>query len=173
MPGASTGNTSTITVTPANGFTGSVALTAAITSSPSGAQYIPALSFGSTSPVTITGATAATATLTVTTTASSYSSLADPTHRGVPWYRAGTALACLLLFGIPARRRSWRTMLGMLGFLLIVTGGVLACGGGGSSGSGGGGTYTSGTTAGAYTVTVTCTSSGATLSTGTLTLNVQ
>ena len=173
-PGATTGNTSTITVTPANGFTGSVALTAAITSSPAGAQYIPALSFGSTSPVTISGATAGTATLTVNTTAASYSSLADPMRRGVPWYRAGTALACLLLFGIPARRRSWRTMLGMLSLLLIFTSGVLACGGGGgSSGGGGGGTYIAGTTAGAYTVTVTCTSGATTLSTGTLTLNVQ
>ncbi|MGA3160553.1 MAG: S53 family peptidase [Terracidiphilus sp.] len=171
-PGATTGNISTITVTPANGFTGSVALTAAITSSPSGAQYAPTLSFGSTSPVTITGATAATATLTVSTTAASYSELVYPMHRGgVPWYGAGTALACLLFFGIPARRRSWRIMFGMLGFLLIVTGGVLACGSGGSGG--GGGTSIPGTTAGAYTVTITCTSSGTTLSTGTLTLNVQ
>jgi hypothetical protein len=173
-PGATSGNTSTITVTPANGFTGSVALTAAITSSPVGAQYLPTLSFGSTSPVTIAGATAGTATLTVSTTASSYSSLADPTHRGIPWYSAGTALACLLLFGIPARRRSWRTMLGMLGFLLFVTGGVLACGGGGgSTGGGGGKTYIPGTTSGAYTVTVTCTSGTTVTTTGTLTLNVQ
>jgi subtilase family serine protease len=172
-PGAASGNTSTITVTPANGFTGSVVLTAAITSSPAGAQYVPTLSFGSTSPVTITGATAGTATLTVSTTAATYSSLANPIRRGVPWYSAGTALACLLLFGIPARRRSWRKMLGMMGFLLILTGGLSACGGGGgSSGGGGGGGSIPGTTVGAYTVTVTCTS-GSTVATGTLTLNVQ
>jgi len=53
-PGATTGNTSTITVTPAGNFTGSVTLTAAITG-PAGAQYPPTVSFGSTSPVSITG----------------------------------------------------------------------------------------------------------------------
>jgi subtilase family serine protease len=174
-PGATTGNTSTVTVTPANGFTGSVTLTAAITSSPAGAQYAPALSFGSTSPVTISGATAGTAILTVNTTAASYSELVYPMHRdGVPWYRAGIALACLLLFGIPARRRSWRTMPGMMVFLMIVAGGMLACGGGGSStGGGGGGNYIPGTTAGAYTVTITCTSGTTVSTTGTLTLNVR
>ena len=153
-PGATTANTSTITVTPAGGFTGSVALTAAITSSPSGAQYPPTLSFGSTSPVNISGASAGTATLTISTTAPSSASLALPNHSGAPWYASGgAALACLLLFGIPARRRSWRTILGMLAFLVVLTGGVLACGGKG--GGGGGGTSNPGTTAGTYTVTVT------------------
>jgi hypothetical protein len=68
-PGATTGNTSSIAVTPSGGFTGSVALTAAVTSSPSGALEPPTLSFGSTSPVSITGAAAGTATLTISTTA--------------------------------------------------------------------------------------------------------
>src|ERR1039458_6793736 len=68
-PGATTANTSTITVTPAGGFTGSVALTASVTSSPSGAQYPPTVSFGSTTPLSISGSTAGTATLTITTTA--------------------------------------------------------------------------------------------------------
>src|ERR1019366_8430172 len=78
------------------------------------------------------------------------------------WYAAGSAaLACILLFGIPARRRSWRTMLGMLVFLVSLTGGVLACGGGGGS-TGGGGTSNPGTTAGTYTVTITGTSDTAT-----------
>jgi hypothetical protein len=45
-PGAATGNTSTITVTPSGNFTGKVALTATIASSPTGAQYLPTLSFG-------------------------------------------------------------------------------------------------------------------------------
>ena len=153
-PGATTGNTSAITVTPAGGFAGSVALTAAITSSPSGGQYPPTLSFGSTSPVSITGVTAGTATLTISTTAPSSASLVVPKHSGAPWYASGgAALACLLLFGIRARRRSWRTFLGMLAFLVALTGGVLACGGGG--GGGGGGNSNPGTTAGTYTVTVT------------------
>ncbi len=54
------------------------------------------------------------------------------------WYiGATTALACVLLFGIPARRRSWRALLGLLLFGILVTGN--GCGGGGSSSGGGGG----------------------------------
>lgn len=173
-PGATTGNTSTITLTPSGGFTGAVALTAAITSSPTGAAYPPTLSFGSTSPVSITGSNAGTATLTISTTAATTAALVHPKHPAVPWYTAGGAtLACVLLFCIPARRRSWRTMLGFLVFLAFLTGGVLSCGGGGSSGGGGGGGGgIAGTTAGTYTVTVTGTS-GATTATGTVTLTVQ
>ena len=168
-PGSITGNTSTITVTPVSGFTGSVTLTAAITTGPSGSVDPPTLSFGLTSPVTITGTTAGTATLTITTTAATSSALVHPKHSVVPWYTAGGAtLACLLLFGIPARRRSWRTMLGMLALLMAITSGVFACGGGGSAGGGGGsggGGGNSGTTAGSYNITVTGTS-GTMVSTG-------
>jgi len=179
-PGATTGNTSTITVTPSGGFTGNVALTAVIATGPAGGQYPPTLSFGTTTPVSITGATAGTATLTISTTAASSAALANPIHRGLPWYTEGSAaLACILLICIPARRRSWHTMLGMLALLVTLTGSVLACGGGGSAGSGGsgggtgpGGNSNPGTTTGAYTITVTGTS-GTTTATGTVTLNVQ
>jgi subtilase family serine protease len=171
-PGATSGNTATITVTPANGFTGSVTLSAAITSSPAGAVSLPTLSFGSTSPVNITGTAPQTATLTITTTAASSSAKLSPVHPGSHWYGAGAALACLFLFCIPARRRGWRAILPVSGLLLILTSGVLACGGGGNGGGGGGG-GTQATTAGSYTITVTCSSGGATLRAGTLTLQVQ
>jgi hypothetical protein len=84
----------------------------------------------------------------------------------------GATLACLLFFRIPRRRRNYSAILGMLGLLVLLTGGMLGCGG---SGGGGGGTTTStpGTTAGVYTVTVTCASAGSILSTGTLTVKVQ
>jgi sugar lactone lactonase YvrE len=171
-PGATTGNSSTITVTPGGGFTGNVTLTAAVTSSPAGAQYPPTVSFGSTSPVSITSASAGTATLTISTTAATSAALSYPQPRNVPWYAAGgTLLAGLLLFGIPARRRSWRTMLGILLLLAALGGGMVACGGGGGGG-GGGGTGSSGTTAGAYTVTVTGTS-GSITQTTTLTVTVN
>ena len=172
--GANTGNASSITLTPSGGFTGNVALTAAITSSPAGAQYPPTLSFGSTSPVNIAGAAGA-ATLTISTTAATSAGLVRPNRRGIPWYATGGAtLACLMLFGIPARRRSWRILLGMLVLLVAFAGGAVACGGGGSGsgGGGGGGTGNSGTTAGTYTVTVTGTSSS-TVATGAVTLTVQ
>jgi hypothetical protein len=172
-PGATTGNTSTITVTPAGGFTGSVTLTAAVTSSPTGAQYPPTFSFGSTSPASITGTAVGMATLTITTTAATNAALVLPKRPGAPWFATGSvALACLLLFGFPARRRRWRTMLGMLALLLTLTGSVLACGGGGGAGGGGGGTSIPGTTAGTYTITVTGTS-GSTTAMGLVTLTVQ
>ncbi len=168
-PGATTGNTSTITVTPSGGFTGSVALTATVTSSPAGAQDLPMLSFGSTSPVTITSATAGTATLTIATTAATSGALAYPVRPGIRWYTAGGAtLAFVLLAGIPVRGRNWRTRLGLLVFLVTLTGGFIACG----SGSGGGGGGNPGTTPGTYTVTVTGTS-GSTTATNTVTLTVQ
>ncbi len=169
-PGATTGNTSTITVTPAGGFTGSVALTAALTSSPADAQYPPTLSFGSTTPVNITRTAAGTATLTISTAATTSATLVYPNSHRSSWYAAGgAALACLLFFGIPARRRSWRTMLGMLFLLVALDWGALACGGGGS-GEGGGGNPS--TTAGAYTVTITG-SSGSLTQTATLTVTVN
>jgi len=163
--------TSTITVTPAGGFTGSVALTAAVTSSPNGAQDPPTVSFGSTSLVSITGAAAGTATLTISTTAAGGCTAANLMPRGVPWYPAGgAALACILLFGIPGRRRSWRRMLGLLTLLVALTCGVLACGGGG--GTSPCNVIAPGTTAGTYTVTVTGTSVSTTAM-GTVTLTVQ
>jgi subtilase family serine protease len=167
--GATSGNTSTITVTPMDGFTGSVTLSATITASPTGAQYLPTLSFGATSPVSITGTAAGTATLTITTTAAS-ASLAHPAQRGLPWYAAGSTLACLLLFAIPARRRSWRGLLGVLLLLAALSSGLLACGGGGSGGGGGGGI--SGTTSGNYTITISGVS-GTTPASSTILLTVQ
>jgi hypothetical protein len=168
-PGATTGNTSTITVTSSGGFTGGVTLTAAITSSPTGAQDLPTLSFGSTSPVNIIGPTAGMATLTTTTTPAGCTQASQMQH-GVPWYIGGVAgLACVLLFGVPARRRSWQTVLGMLVLLLTLAAGFTACGSGGSSICNGG---TGGTTPGIYTITVTGTS-GSTTATGTVTLTVQ
>jgi len=171
-PGATTGNTSTIIVTPSGGFTGSVTLTAAITFPPNPANP-PTFSFGSTSPVNITGAVATTATLTISTTAPSTSGCTSLNlkPRGVPWYAGGSAvLACVLLFGIPARRRRWLTFLGMMALLVALTGGLLACGGGGGSGCTP--VFNPGTTAGPYIVTVTGTS-GATTATNTFGLTVQ
>lgn len=164
-PGTTTGNTSTIIVTPAGGFTGSVALTASITSSPTGAQSAPTLSFGSASSVNITGTDAATATLTITTTAATKAALTFPKNPGAPWYaRGGAALACILLLGIAARRRNWRSVLGMLALFVALAGSVLSCTSGQKS--------PAATTAGNYTITVTGTS-GAITATGTLNLTVQ
>jgi subtilase family serine protease len=132
-PGATTGNTSTITVTPAGGFSGSVTLTAEITSSPAGAADPPTLSFGSSSPVVISSASAATATLTISTTAPTSGALTRPLQPTGRWYAAGgTAMACLLFFCIPMRRRRWRTLLGMVMFA-VFAGLAISCTSGSSA----------------------------------------
>ncbi|MDR3726929.1 MAG: protease pro-enzyme activation domain-containing protein [Terracidiphilus sp.] len=177
--GATTGNTATITVTPSGGFTGSVALTATV--SPANGTYPPTLSFGTTSPVSITGTSAGTATLTIATTASQTPSCTadNRLQRGIPWYaEGGTALALVLLFGIPARRRKWRNLLGMVALAVALVSGVASCGGGGG-GTKACPTYVlPGTTAGAYTVTVTGTgtdigTSTTIVATGAISLTVQ
>ncbi|HEX3472821.1 MAG TPA: hypothetical protein VHT28_16690, partial [Silvibacterium sp.] len=171
--GATTGNTSTISVTPSSGFTGTVNLTCALTTSPSGATKVPTCTIGSS--VNITGTSAATATLTVATTAPTTSALDLPLNKFFA-VGGGIAVAGLLFFGIPARRRSWRTILGVLLFAAIVGMGIgCGSGGGNSGGGGGGGTTTPGTTAGAYVITVTGTdaSTGKLVQSATVNVTVQ
>jgi hypothetical protein len=151
--GATTGNTASVTVTPAGGFTGSVTLTAKITAQPNGAAVLPTLSFGATTPLSITGAAAGTATLAISTTASSSCTAANRVQRSpVSWAGSGALLACVFLFLLPARRRRWQSMLGSLLLLAATCCGVLACGGGSSIAAC---TAVAGTTPGNYTITVT------------------
>jgi hypothetical protein len=149
-PGAST--TSTITVSSATFYSGTVTLTCVLTNSPSGAAYLPACSIPSTA-VSIGG----TATATVSTAAAT-TELLYPKLPGRGWSGAGggAVFAFLIFLGIPARRRSWRSMLIVL-IMMAALGSLAACGGGGSTG--GGSTGTSGTSAGTYTFTVTGTGS--------------
>ena len=67
----------------------------------------------------------------------------------------GAVLALLVFFGIPARRRSWRSMVGMV-IAMIAIGFMAGCGSS-SSNSSSGGKSDPGTTAGTYTYTVTST----------------
>jgi hypothetical protein len=172
-PGATTGNTSTITVTPNDGFTGTVVLTAAWTSFPSGAILMPGYSF-SANPV-IAGTGAVTSTLTILAAAPFNSTVSASEGSVSPWYAVGGAtFACVFLVGIPARRRRWRSMLGFLVLLVALPGSVLSCGSGAGSGGGGGGGGSGnlGTVPGAYTITVSGTS-GTITETGTVALTVQ
>lgn len=170
VDGATVGNVSTITVTPANGFTGSVTLTAAVTSAPANSQTLPppAFSFGTTSPVVITGTTAEPASMAVATTPFVWPTCTNigSTSFGV----GGAALACLLFFGIPARRRKWRGVL-LLALLAALSPGILACGSGNQMGCVVPAHVKGGTAPGTYTITITGTSGSATAS-GTVTLNV-
>jgi trimeric autotransporter adhesin len=165
----------TITVTPSNGFTGTVALACAFTSN---AVTSPATCSLSPTSVDITTSGALTSTLTINTTG------ATPAQKQVNklfWpSTSGAAVAFLLFFLTPRRRPHWPGMLGLLVVFAGLTG--VGCGrsggnGGsvaGSNGGGGGGTGAgnTGTTAGSYTVTVTGTSGSASQMTAvTLTVN--
>jgi hypothetical protein len=166
--GATTGNVSFVTLTPAGGFTGSVTLTAAVTSSPTGAHDMPTMSFGGNSPVSISGTAAVTVPLTISTTATVGCTQAYRTPREFPWYTGGGAvLACALLFSVSARRRRRRLALALGALLIALLGGWLACGGGDLPC-----TAIPGTTSGAYTITVTG-ASGAITATGTVNLTVH
>jgi len=95
---------------------------------------------------------AATGTAIVTVTTTGFSGeLARPVTggKGRGWAGGGAILAFLVLLGIPARRRSWRAMLGVLA-LMAALGSLTACGGSffrnGMNGQ---------TPAGSYTFTVT------------------
>lgn len=161
--------TDTITVTSGDGYAGTVTLSCALTSSPSGASDLPSCT-GPSSPLTLSSGTA-TGTVTVTTTGATSSELVRPKiGPGKGWLGAGggAILALMLFFGIPARRRSWRTMLGAL-VLMVIMGAMAGCGGGGGGGGGG----NSGTTAGNYVFTVTATGSPAQGSGNTTTFTVD
>jgi hypothetical protein len=117
-----------------------VTATCSLTSSPSGATDAPnCTGGGSTLAVNLTSTnTSEPLTFTVTTTAAGVAALTYPNvhGNGKGWLGTGggVVLALLAFFGIPARRRSWRQMLGLLA-LVAVLGGLSSCGGGGGSGT--------------------------------------
>jgi hypothetical protein len=153
-------------VSSATAYAGTVTLACALTSYSQGDAYLPTCSVPSTA-VPVGG----TATVTVNTTAAT-SELVYPKvpGKGNGWLGAGggAVLAFLVFLGIPARRRSWRAMLGMV-ILLATLGGLSACSGG-SIGSVGNGT--SGTTPDTYTFTVTGTGTPAVTPKPTITFTV-
>jgi subtilase family serine protease len=167
-PGATTGNTSTITITPSSGFTGGVTLTASIADSPIGAQNLPSLSFATSTP-TVSGTGPATTTLIISTTAAVTASTA-PERDGFHWYASGgAALACLLLFGIPSRRRFWQRYLGIIVLLAALVSGAVGCSGNFAVSKN---PAAAGTTPGLYLITVKG-AAGATSATTTVSLTVE
>jgi len=169
VAGSGSNNTDTITITPNAGFSGSITLTAAITSSPKGAVNPPTLSFGSTSPVLITNGKAATATLTITTKApGKTSTISFNRNEGGRWLvpagtlPGGAVLACILLICVPRRWRKFRVQVLVLLLLSVLAAGTVGCGV----------LNNGGTTPGTYAVTVTATY-GTTSTTSTFNITVQ
>jgi uncharacterized repeat protein (TIGR03803 family) len=135
--------TSTVTVSTTTGYTGTITLACALTSSPTGSKHLPTCSSGSSTVTLNNGATTGTATVTISSTSSN----GTVAKSNGPGWAGGAVLALLVIIGIPARRRHWRSMLGVLA-LMAVLGSLAACGGSSSA-----------TTAGNYTFTVTATGS--------------
>jgi hypothetical protein len=163
-PGSSA--TSTVTVTPAAGFSGPVALTCTITG-PSG-PYPPTCSAATATP-------AAPGTLTVNTTAAT-ALLQHPANgrSSGMFYAMFLPIGGITLLGFGSAGSRRKKLFGLVLLGLLLSGLLLMPACGGSYGGGGGGGHP-GTTAGAYTVVVTGTSAGAT-QTGTspsLTLTVN
>jgi len=167
-PGTTAGNTGTISVAGTNGFSGIVDLTCSVTTTLTGVSDMPTCSLKPTS-VTISDASAQTSTLTVNTTAASS---AENQKRRLFWpWASGATFAFVLLFVRPPKRKGRVAIIGLL--LLFVSTGLIACGGGGNIGSGGGGGGNTGTTPGAYTITITGTSGSVSATVGAVALTVQ
>jgi subtilase family serine protease len=177
----------TLTLTPSNGFTGNVVLTATGVSS-TGTSLAATYTFSPTSPVAVSSTGATTVTLNISalqrssigTTDRSQTQVAAATPERAThlWYGAGSGavLACSLLFVVPRRRR-WGALLAAIISVTVFT--ASGCGAGGtassssssSSGSGSSSSSTTNATVGTYTVTVTGTS-GTLIRTTTFTLTV-
>jgi Pro-kumamolisin, activation domain/Bacterial Ig-like domain (group 3) len=168
--------TVTITAAPTAGYTGTLTLTCAQTSTtatggdgttcnPSGSDLINLATCGASCSVTFT----------IGTTAPIVARLerpAAPGGRNLLGAGSGAILALLVFFGIPARRRSWRSMLSIL-LVMAAIGTLASCGGGTANGGGGGGGQSDpGTTAGTYTYTVTASASPSVTPTVTKTFTV-
>jgi subtilase family serine protease len=157
VPGGASSGT-TFTITPVNGFTGSVNLIA----TPN--NPINATTSFTVTPVVISSTAGATTSFVIKAFVTNSAALKAPhlTPLGrTPWYAAGSGatLACVLLFTLPRRRR-WGALIAVVFSVVALT--AVGCGGsssssGGSSGTGGG-TTTTPAAAGTYTFTVTAVS---------------
>lgn len=172
IPSAGGNATSAITITPSGGFTGTVALSCAVTG-PADAVNPPTCSVSQ--PQAIAGTQAVSATLTVSTTGATTAML-NGQKRG-PIGLGGGVLAALALFCIPMPRRRWHSMICLL-FVAIMVAAVSGCGGTSTAqttpagpSSPGAATSTA-TSPGTYTVTVTGTS-GSQHATATVAVIVQ
>ncbi|HWG20116.1 MAG TPA: chitobiase/beta-hexosaminidase C-terminal domain-containing protein [Terracidiphilus sp.] len=137
--------TSTITIMPSGGFTGTVALACGITASPANAVNLPTCSV-SQAPA-ITNSQAVTAQLTINTTAAQQSASLRDSKAALG---GAFTLAALFALFLPRRRRTRQALLG-----LLVLAGLVAGAAGCSITTGKINTIGAGTTKGTYTVTVT------------------
>ncbi|HEY4357973.1 MAG TPA: protease pro-enzyme activation domain-containing protein [Acidobacteriaceae bacterium] len=168
--GATTGNSDVITVASSNGFSGGVTLGCSITLNTGPATVPPTCTMSPNSVTLSTVVTSATSTATIGSQASTSDCISQNSVPTLPWKFSGGVFAAFALILIPLRKRkSFRGLLalGLLGLGMSL---VSGCGNGVSGRCA---TYIPvSTTTGVYTVTVTGTSSGASV-TKTFTVNIQ
>ncbi|MBW4028226.1 MAG: hypothetical protein HIU93_12610 [Acidobacteria bacterium] len=165
-PGATAGNTATLTVTPMGGFTGVVSMSCAVVSSPSGV-HDPITCAITPATVSISGTTAGTAMLAIGSTGSTVSAMVG----GPRLFKGagGVMIAMGLCFMVPLYRR--RRLARLAAVLLMVSlGAMVGCGNGPSSSSG---STVAGTTSGTYAVTVTANPAGGATQTATINVRVN
>ena len=148
-PGQS--SNSTLTVSTSDNYSGTVTITCSLTQSPAGAVSTPTCALLNPAATLGGGTTSANVNVTISTTAPT-TSMNRP-RSGMWETTGGVFFALLVMFGVPKRRRAFRSVLGIFAIALVLSG-ISACGGSGGSGGGGGG-GTPGTTAGNYTFTLT------------------
>jgi hypothetical protein len=180
--------TTSVSVLAGGGFTGPVNLTCSVTGLNGNDLHPPTCSFNP-AQIHLSGNQGATAQLTIASTAAVSNNLgahAVPPPQHDRWYAAGsTALACILLFGIPRQRRRFLNSYCIAAlrilFCFATMSSLLACGGAGSAASPhtssgtGAGVSAGGTTPDTYTVTVKAADAvtGTVTAAGSLTLTVQ
>jgi hypothetical protein len=130
---ANVASTMMVSVLPGGGFTGAVKLSCTVSGSKSDDVNIPTCSFNP-GTVTITNAQSVPSTLTVTSTPAGVTTAASDGHI---WSmaRGGAMLACVLIFGLPGRRRSLAVFRVLLCAIALGTilGGTTGCGAGNST----------------------------------------
>lgn len=160
---------STITWTTTNNYSANINLTTCTLNAGS-----PSNSTADTPKCTLSSAsfgTSGSGTATVTTSAATTGALLKPHVGGWAEAGGGAILAVLVFFGIPARRRGWRAMLGM-SVLIFTLASLSGCGSGGGSNGGGGGTSDPGTASGSYVFTVKTTGADPAATTSTVNFTV-
>ena len=165
---------STITVTASGSYAGTASLTCALTTSPTSAVDPPTCTLSPTSVTLSSSSTSGTVSASIATTAATTTTpitdLARLRSKGAGWMGGSAVLALLVFFGIPARRRHWRNIVGALA-LVAALATLDGCGDFWQAPSG---DTAGGTTSGTYTFTVTGSGSPAvTAPTTTFTLTVN
>ncbi len=182
-PGQS--GTCLITVTGVSGFSGAVALSCGLSTTPPSPTDVPGCALGapdsnftgSGSAGTITlSSTSETGTATITIGTTAASQLFGPMNRphGPNWFllsEIAAALVCLFLLSVTSRKRRGIVTFAAVVFMAMAI--ATGCGSSGGSGGGGGGGGNPGTTVGTYSYILTATPAGGSAQTTTITVNLN